>query len=66
MMEIKDKDVGKQFITKNLFSKNLISKNDRKLNRYLRLKYNYINKLHLTKFFKKKSWFNLDSVKYFV
>lgn len=59
MMEIKDKDIGKQFVTKNLFSKNLISKNDRKLNRYLRLKYNCINKLHLTKFFKKKSWFNL-------
>lgn len=58
-MLIKDKDVGKQFITNNLFSKNLISKNDRKLNRCLRFKYNCINGLRLTKFFKKKSWFDL-------
>ena len=44
-MEIKDKDIGKQFITKNLFSKNLISKNDGKLAAYSNSYYFKNNKL---------------------
>lgn len=58
-MRIIENTRGKELIFDNKFSKNLVSKNDLKLTKYLRLKYNLIKFFHLTRFFKKKSWFSL-------